>query len=119
MRRIGDEVLAGRLQSHLPRHVPDQQQGLPRAVGHHLERQIEFGMHRWAYHQRRREIVSMQVAYEFRGTDEIVHPQSDIDRPLQSQQSRRLAIEPDDLVLAAQDDDAVGQRRGGSAQLAV
>jgi len=34
--------------------------------------------------------------------------------------SRRagLAVEPDDLVLAAEDDDAVGQRRGGTPQLA-
>ncbi len=37
---------------------------------------------------------------------------------LQSEQARGLAVEPDDLVLAAENDDAVRQRRGRAAQLA-
>ena len=35
------------------------------------------------------------------------------------EQTRRLAVEPDDLALRAQNDDAVGQRGGGMTQLAV
>ncbi len=42
----------------------------------------------------------------------------DVHRALQAQQPRGLPVEPDDLVLAAQDDHAVRQRRGRAPQFA-
>ncbi len=61
----------------------------------------------------------MQVVRKFRRANQVVDPQPHIDRPAQAQQPRGLAIEPNDFALRAQDDDPVGQRRGGAAQLAI
>jgi hypothetical protein len=116
---VRHEVLAHGLEPHLTGHVPYQQQGLARPVGNQLKSQIRVELHRWADHDRERKVVAMQVHHELRRADQIVHPQADVDRAFQSQQPRRLAVEPDDLMLAAQDDDAIGQRRRGASQFAI
>ena len=118
VRGIGDEILAHGLEAHLPGDIAHQQQRLPRAVRNQLQRQIQIDLHRRANDQGQREIIAVQIVYEFRRANEIVDPQAEIDRPLQSEQARGLTVEPDDFVLAAQDDDPVRQRRRRAAQLA-
>ena len=119
MRGVGDEVLAHGLEAHLPRHVPHQQQRLAAAIGHHLQRQIHVELHRRPDHQRHRKVIAVQVVSKLRGADQVVDPQAHIDRPPQSEQARGLTVEPDNLALRAQDDDAVGERGGGTPQFTV
>ena len=118
VRGVGDEVLAHGLEAHLAGDIAHQQQRLPGAVGHQLQREIQVGLHRRADDQGHREIIPVQIVHELRRANQIVDPQAEIDRPLQSEQARGLSVEPDDFVLAAQDDDAVRQRRRRAPQLA-
>ena len=59
----------------------------------------------------------MQIVDEFRRADQIVDAQPDIDRPPQPQKPCGLAVEPHDLVLAREDDDAIRQGRPVYEQL--
>ncbi len=121
MRCIGDEVLAHRLQTHLARHIAHQKEGLPAAVGDHLQRQERIDLYRRSRMiSGNTEVIAMQVVRELRRADQIIDSQSHIHRPPQSEQSVRLAVEPDDLVLGTQNDHAVRQRRrGDGTQFAI
>ncbi len=99
VRGIGDEVLAHRLEAHLPRHIAHQQQRLAAAVGHHLQRQEHIELHRRTDDQRHRKIIAVQVVRELRGANQIVDAQAHVHRPPQPQQSGRLTVEPDDFAL--------------------
>ncbi len=81
VRGIGDEVLAHRLQAHLPGDIAHQQQRLAAAVGHHLQRQVQIQLHRRPDHQRHRKIIAVQVVHELRRADQIVDSQAHIHRP--------------------------------------
>ena len=118
VRGIRDEILAHGLEAHLAGHVAHQQQRLPGSVGNHLQRQMQVHLHRRTDDQRHRKIIAVQIVHEFRRADQVVDAQADVDRALQTQQARGLAVEPDDFLLAAQNDDAVRQRRGRAPQLA-
>ena len=118
MRRIGDKVLARRLQAHLAGHVARQQQRLAGAVGHELQRQVLVELRRGPDHQWHRVVFPLQVLHELGRTDQVVDAQADVDGALEPEEPARRAVEPDDLALAGQDDDAVRQRGRGLAQLA-
>ena len=62
------------------------------------------------------EILAVQVLDELRRADQVVDAQPDVHRALQAEQVRALTVEPDDFMLAAEDDHPVRQRRGGAAQ---
>jgi hypothetical protein len=118
VRGIRDEILAHCLEPHLPGHIPCQEQRLARPIRDHLQREIQLHLDGWPDDQRQRKVVPVQIMDELRRADQIVDPQTDIDRTPQPEQPRGLPVEPDDLVLAAQDDDAVGKRGGRAAQFA-
>src|SRR5579859_1074297 len=76
-------------------------------------------MHRRADHDGNRKVVRMQVAYELRRANQVVDPQTHVNGTLEPHQAGGLPIEPNDFVLAAQDDDPVGKRGRRAPQFAV
>ena len=65
-----------------------------------------------------RVLAAAQVAHEVRMAHEVVDAQAEVGAPRQVEQLAGLAIEPDDLALRIEHDDAIGHRGGGTAQLA-
>jgi hypothetical protein len=87
-------------------------------VRHELQREIQVGLDRRTDDERHREVIAVQIAHELGRADQVIDPQADVDRTPQPEQACGLTVEPEDLVLVAQDDDAVGKRCRGTPQLA-
>ena len=118
VRGVGDEVAPHRLEPHLARHVAYQQQQLPVSVRDHLQRQVRVRGGRLPDHHRVGEVLPRQVARELGLPQQVLDPHAEVAGAPQIQQPRRHAVEPYDLALRVEDDDAVRERRGRALQLA-
>ena len=118
VRSIRDEILAHLLEAHLARDVTQHQQALVLAIRDELERDVPFGRRIDAHDQRQRMLAAAQVTHEIRMAHEVVDAQAQIRAPRQIEQLSGLAIEPDDFALRIEHHDAVGHRRGRTAQFA-
>ena len=118
MRGVGDEVLAHRLETHLPRNITDEQQLLSVAVRNHLQRQVAILAGRRADDDRTGEVRDLQISRELRRAQQVFDSQAQVGRAAQVEQTCGHPVEPDDFALCIENDDAIRQRSGRALQLA-
>ncbi len=87
------------------------------AVRHQLQRQIAVLACRGADDNGAGVIADLQITAKLRRAQQILDSKTEIGRAAQIKEAAGHAVEPDDLALRVQNDDAIGQGRGGTLQL--
>src|SRR3569833_280792 len=118
VRGIRHEIPADGFEPHLPRDITHEQQLLPLAVGHNLQREIAVLGRRRPDDDRIRIVLHRQVSSELGLAQQVLDTEAKIGCTSQVEKTARHPVEPDDFALRIQYYDAVGKRGRGALQLA-
>jgi len=117
VRRIGNEIFAHRFEAHLTTDVTHDQQALRRAFGlHQVKRQPALEFTALQDRHRLGVIAPLQVLHKDGMTHKILDPNADVALASQPQPTFRSLIEPQQLVVFAEQDGAIGHACSETAE---